>query len=121
MACGAPVVGARVGAIASTIVDGVTGFVVAPFDADALANKLAILARNPALARAFGRAGILRARTTYSWDRVRQQLEYIYLDVVWSARLDRCGISGLQGFDPPTGAQIVDLADVRSSRRVRGT
>jgi glycosyltransferase involved in cell wall biosynthesis len=82
MACGTPVVGANVGGIKSTVVDGVTGFLVPPNDPSALAARLATLARNPQLARALGRAGIRRARSLYTWERVTQQLLHVYTDVV---------------------------------------
>jgi glycosyltransferase involved in cell wall biosynthesis len=81
MACGTPVVGARVGGIQSTVVDGVTGFLVPPRDPAALAERLAVLARQPTLARALGRAGMRRARSLYTWDRVAAELATIYLDV----------------------------------------
>jgi glycosyltransferase involved in cell wall biosynthesis len=81
MACGTPVVGARVGGVQSTVVDGVTGFLVPPRDPAALAERLAVLARQPTLARAMGRAGMRRARSLYTWDRVTAQLAAIYLDV----------------------------------------
>jgi glycosyltransferase involved in cell wall biosynthesis len=82
MACGTPVVGAAVGGIKSTVVDGVTGFLVPPRDPNALANKLAVLAHNPTLARALGRGGMRRARSLYTWERVAEQLQRVYLDVV---------------------------------------
>ena len=47
----------------------------------ALADKLALLAANPALARAMGRAGIHRARSLFTWDRVTQELTRIYAEV----------------------------------------
>ncbi len=81
MACGTPVVGANVGGIKFSIVDRVTGFLVPPNDPAALADKLATLAANPALARAMGRAGMHRARSMFTWERVSQQLARIYAEV----------------------------------------
>jgi glycosyltransferase involved in cell wall biosynthesis len=86
MACGTPVVGAAVGGIKSTVVDGVTGFLVPPGDPRALARKLAVLAQNPMLARALGRGGIRRARSLYTWERVTEQLLRVYVDVVKSSQ-----------------------------------
>ena len=74
MACGAPVVGSAVGGIQYTVLHGVTGFLVPPHDPQALAERLAALQANPALAQALGRAGIRRARSMFTWDRVANQL-----------------------------------------------
>ena len=81
MASGTPVIGASVGGIKYSIVDRVTGFLVKPNDPAALAGKLAVLAANPALARAMGRAGMHRARSMFTWERVAQQLGRIYAEV----------------------------------------
>lgn len=78
MACGTPVIGSRVGGIKHTVVDGVTGFLVPADDPAALAERLAQLHDNPALARALGLAGMARARGHYTWDRVAEQLQRIY-------------------------------------------
>ena len=74
MACGAPVVGSAVGGIQYTVMQGVTGFLVPAHDPAALAERLAALQANPALARALGRAGIRRARSMFTWERVALQL-----------------------------------------------
>jgi len=79
MACGVPVVGARVGGIQSTVVDGQTGFLVPPRDPDALAERLASLARDPALAQRMGEAGRQRAQTQFTWAGVARQMERIYV------------------------------------------
>ncbi|AKJ30607.1 glycosyltransferase family 4 protein [Caldimonas brevitalea] len=74
MACGTPVVGSAVGGIQYTVMQGVTGYLVPPHDPQALAERLAYLHDNPAHARALGRAGIRRARSMFTWDRVAAQL-----------------------------------------------
>ena len=81
MACGTPVVGANVGGIKFSIVDRVTGFLVPPNDPGELADRLAVLAANPALARAMGRAGMHRARSMFTWERVSQHLARVYAEV----------------------------------------
>ncbi len=81
MACGTPVIGASVGGIKFSVVDRVTGFLVPPNNHAALADKLAMLAANPALARAMGRAGMHRARSQFTWERVTQQLARVYAEV----------------------------------------
>jgi D-inositol-3-phosphate glycosyltransferase len=78
MACGTPVVGSDVGGIRYSVRDGETGFLVPPHDPAALAQRLAQLQANPALARAMGRAGMRRARMLFTWERVTEQLLEVY-------------------------------------------
>jgi glycosyltransferase involved in cell wall biosynthesis len=78
MACGRPVVGAAVGGIKYSVVDAVTGFLVPPNDPVALAERLARFHRNPELGLAFGRAGIRRVRSEFTWSRVAASLAQVY-------------------------------------------
>ncbi len=78
MACARPVVGSNVGGIKSTVVDGETGFLVPPNDPQALADKLALLHRRPALAREMGAAGYSRAKRSFTWRRVARSLVDCY-------------------------------------------
>ena len=82
MACGCPVIGSAVGGIKYTVIDSVTGYLVPPNDPVRLAERLAHLRRNPALSRAFGRAGILRVRSAFTWRRATSQLARVYASVV---------------------------------------
>jgi len=66
MAAALPVVATAVGAVPEMIKDGQTGFVVRPRDANALAERLEQLFREPELARSLGRNGQSHARAT--WD-----------------------------------------------------
>lgn len=78
MACGRPVIGAAVGGIAHTVVDGETGYLVPPNDPVRLADRLARLYRNPENARAFGRAGMHRVRHHFTWKQVANALADVY-------------------------------------------
>lgn len=78
MACERPVVGSNTGGIKYTIVDGKTGFLVPPRDPVTTAEKLAILAQDPALAQTMGRAGARRARRMFTWQQVSKQLSGIF-------------------------------------------
>lgn len=82
MACGTPVVGSAVGGIKSTVVDGQTGFLVPPKNPEALADKLAILYRQPELAQKMGAAGMRRAWRDYTWEGVARQIAAIYENVL---------------------------------------
>jgi D-inositol-3-phosphate glycosyltransferase len=75
MACGTPVIGARVGGIKST------AFLIGPKNHDALAHRLACLYRNPALGRLFGRRGIRRANHAYTWQKVATSMAGLYQEV----------------------------------------
>jgi len=78
MACARPVIGADVGGIRSTVVDGASGYLVPPRDPQAVAARLATLHANPALARSMGDEGMRRAYQHYTWRTVAQQAAAIY-------------------------------------------
>jgi D-inositol-3-phosphate glycosyltransferase len=78
MACGLPVIGAAVGGIKNTVVDGKTGYLVPPDDPHALAQRLAVFHDQPRLARRFGKAGMQRAYQYYTWRSVAVQVAAIY-------------------------------------------
>jgi len=61
-----PVVASRVGGLAEVLVDGETGSLVPPRDADALAAALRALAVAPDLRARMGAAGAARVRARYS-------------------------------------------------------
>ncbi|MGG1947946.1 glycosyltransferase family 1 protein [Trinickia sp. NRRL B-1857] len=81
MACARPVIGADVGGIRYSVVDGKTGFLVPPRDPDSLAERLARLARDPALGERMGEAGFERVHTSFTWSRVAHMLEDVYRGV----------------------------------------
>ena len=67
MAHGLPCVGTDVCAIPEIVGDGVTGLLVPPGDPGALAGALEALARDPARARALGRAGRAGVEARWTW------------------------------------------------------
>ena len=85
MACARPVVGAEVGAIKSTVVDGETGFLVPSRDPQATADRLALLHARPDLARRMGEAGLRRARRDFTWRAAARQVAAVYADVTAEA------------------------------------
>ena len=58
MACGSPVIGSRVGGLATTVRDGVTGFLVPDGDAQALAERRDTVIAAPDLRFRLGREGV---------------------------------------------------------------
>jgi glycosyltransferase involved in cell wall biosynthesis len=68
MASGTPVVASRLGGLAEIIVDGETGFLVAPGDTDELGARLQELLADPARARRMGAAARHLMLERYTWD-----------------------------------------------------
>jgi glycosyltransferase involved in cell wall biosynthesis len=81
MACAKPVVASAVGGLRSTVIDDVTGFLVPPRDAGAVADRLAWLAASPLLRAAMGIAGRQHVVENYTWNRVAERLDRIYESV----------------------------------------
>jgi glycosyltransferase involved in cell wall biosynthesis len=65
-----PVVASSVGGMIDTVVHDVTGVHVPPRDPGRIAAAVRGLLDNPQRREALGRAGVARARTRYTWDRV---------------------------------------------------
>ena len=82
MACGTPVVGSNVGGIKFSVRDGETGYLVAPNDPVALAERMAHLYRHPKLLALFGRQAIGRANALFTWQQVAASVAAVYEQVV---------------------------------------
>ena len=67
-ACGRPAVASRVGGIPSAVLDGETGLLVAPGDAEALAQAVATVLTDDDYARGLGERALERARVEFSWE-----------------------------------------------------
>jgi phosphatidyl-myo-inositol dimannoside synthase len=74
-ASGLPAVAGRSGGAWEAVEDGVTGFVVDPLDAGAVADALAGLLADPALRRAMGTAARARADSAFAYDHLAARLE----------------------------------------------
>ena len=104
MACALPVVGSAVGGIRTTVVDGVTGWLVPPKDPEALAARLAQLAVDRSLRVAMGEAGRQRAESLYTWSRVADRLVDVYRHAIADARGESFVPSYAQEDEPSTAA-----------------
>jgi glycosyltransferase involved in cell wall biosynthesis len=82
MACGTPVIGANVGGIKYSVCDGGTGFLVPPRHADALGERLGVLAARPKMRQRFGQASLQRVRRLFTWRSVARNVVDVYRDVV---------------------------------------
>ena len=78
MASGVPVVQPRHGAFPEIIERTGGGLLVDPDDPQALADGLAALHSDPALAEALGKAGASAVRTHYSVQHMAEQVEAVY-------------------------------------------
>jgi glycosyltransferase involved in cell wall biosynthesis len=67
-ACGRPAVASRVGGIPAAVLDGETGLLVPPGNADALAEAVTVILNDYDLARSLGTRAAERARAEFSWD-----------------------------------------------------
>ena len=78
MATGLPVVVTRVGGVDELVQHGVTGYIVPPSDAEALARALGLFLRDEALRRNAGAAGRLRAETEFAISGMIRRYESLY-------------------------------------------
>ncbi|AOK07140.1 glycosyltransferase family 4 protein [Burkholderia sp. AU19243] len=79
---GVPVVATRVGGLAELVDDGVTGYLVEPDDAPALARAMHAIASDPALRERMGRAARERAQRLYAAERVVARYVDCYRQIV---------------------------------------
>jgi glycosyltransferase involved in cell wall biosynthesis len=82
MASGVPVVGSRVGGIAETVVDGVTGRLVPPGDVGSLAEAVGAMLDDPGLRERMGREGRELAQRRFRWSVLAKQLRDVYAELV---------------------------------------
>jgi len=83
---GTPVIASRVGGIPDIVEDGVSGLLVPPGDADALAAALRRLRDDPVLARRLGEAGRRRLREQFSWPAIVRRWLDVYTGLVTRPR-----------------------------------
>ncbi len=76
-----PVVTSDAGGLPENVEDGVTGYVVPRRDARALAEKLSVLARDPALRATMGRAGRARALARFDLERQAEAFVRLYREL----------------------------------------
>jgi glycosyltransferase involved in cell wall biosynthesis len=98
LASGCPVVATRVGGVPDVVTDGEDGFLVEPGDVDGLAARLAQLAIDPGLRATMGGAGRERMRSRYSVDRLIDDIDRLYRDL-----LERKGIEPVSRRSPSAG------------------
>ncbi len=88
MACGTPVIGARVGGIKHTVADGETGYLVPPRDPHAIAEKLIELYQDPGKQERFRQQAIRRVNDLFTWRKVSDAMAAFYEDVLVDHKLE---------------------------------
>jgi glycosyltransferase involved in cell wall biosynthesis len=78
---GTPVVASRIGGIPDIVEDGVSGLLVPPADADALAAAIRRVLSDPALARRLGEGGRRRLHDRFGWRAIVQRWLDLYARV----------------------------------------
>jgi glycosyltransferase involved in cell wall biosynthesis len=85
LAAGRPVVATRVGGVPDVVQEGQDGFLVDPGATDDLADRLARLARDPALRERMGRAGRERVLPRYAVARLIDDVDRLYRSLLATA------------------------------------
>jgi glycosyltransferase involved in cell wall biosynthesis len=81
-----PVVATDAGGTATVVTDGESGFLAPIGDTDALAGRLASLARDPELRRSLGRHGSEDVRARFATERMADEVEALYRSLLERAR-----------------------------------
>jgi glycosyltransferase involved in cell wall biosynthesis len=81
-----PVLAAEIGGLGELVVDGETGLLVPPGEAEPLARALVQLARDPERRRALGEAGRRRALEHFAEHRNVERTELLYQGLADGAR-----------------------------------
>jgi glycosyltransferase involved in cell wall biosynthesis len=88
MACEKPVVATRVGSVSETVLDGRTGYLVPPGNAERVAARMIALLQDPDRAATFGRAGRERVIAHWSLDRMVRGYHEL-LEDIYESKADR--------------------------------
>jgi glycosyltransferase involved in cell wall biosynthesis len=86
LAAGRPVVATRVGGLPDVVREGESGFLVEPGDVDALADRLAELARDPKLRERMGAAGREGTPSRYAVARLVDDVDRLYRSLLEARR-----------------------------------
>ncbi|HEY7602889.1 MAG TPA: glycosyltransferase family 4 protein [Gaiellaceae bacterium] len=93
LASGCPVVATQVGGVPDVVDDGADGFLVPSGAVDELATRLAELAADPGLRARMGDAGQARMRTRYAVDRLIDDIDRLYRDLLAQKGIDPVAVT----------------------------
>jgi glycosyltransferase involved in cell wall biosynthesis len=82
MACGTPVIGANVGGIKYSVVDGETGALVSPENPDELADKVSKLLADENELKRLGQNAIRRVNQHFTWKSVADKVNMLYEEIL---------------------------------------
>ncbi len=123
MAAGVPVVATRVGGTPEILDDGVTGLLVPPCDAPALAGAIGRLLGNAALAQRLGDAARARAVNRFSMHHMVRQTEGLYRALLRGARSATTEEDGMSeaaiSLSPPPAVLARCRKEIRNLSRQR--
>ena len=85
MGCGRPVICSRIGGMTDTVDDGITGFLVPPANAEALAEKILFLAGDSQRRAVMSQAARKRVEGQFDWPIIARQ----YLDIIMAVMTDK--------------------------------
>ncbi len=108
MACGTPVVASRVGGLVSTVIDGVTGYLIPWRCPGPFAEKLEVLLHNPELRANFS-AAARRSVERFRWESVALRVAGVYDQVLVEHRA--------REVDGGFGAEVYEAAVLAGGRR----
>ncbi len=89
LAAGRPVVATRVGGVPDVVEEGVDGLLAEPHDVDGLAERLERLARDAELRARMGRAGCERVLSRYTVERLVDDVDALYRELLSGAAAGR--------------------------------
>lgn len=81
MACGLPVIASNVGGIPEQVIDGQTGLLVPPRNAELMASAVKYLLDNPILAKKLGDAAVSRVQELFTQDQMVQKYLAWYREI----------------------------------------
>jgi D-inositol-3-phosphate glycosyltransferase len=82
MACGTPVIGADVGGIKFTVLEGKTGLLVIPDQPRMLSDRIALLLDNQKLRTDMGNNALQHVTLNFTWHKVALQLLQVYHEIL---------------------------------------
>jgi D-inositol-3-phosphate glycosyltransferase len=78
MACGTPVIGADVGGIKFSVVNGETGYLVPPDSPVALADRLSLLLGDETLLAQMGENALKHVQRGFTWEKIAEEMIALY-------------------------------------------
>jgi glycosyltransferase involved in cell wall biosynthesis len=82
LACNTPVIASNLPGVRTVVDDSKDGYLVNPGDATDLARKIKLLMENPEKSREMGARGRCKVESHYSWPKVVDRLERIYISAI---------------------------------------